>query len=293
MCKYTVIKEHNAISFHNYIESLINYYNYPKVDVIITSPPYNIGVKYAGYDDNQPKSIWMDTIIHSLYPTDKITNDGALMYMNIKPSSSDTLSSLNDIIFIVTAINELSEEWEMIQEIVWVIPNKQHINQFKIQNRFSNYKEYLFLYGKKSSKINRALIGEELTEEYLNDKRYKKTIEKYIKKFGRAYKDVGDVWVIPILKYNKHTKRFNPAEYPPQLVEAVIKSHPDYGKRTLTVYDPFVGGGTTAYVAHNLGCNYYVCDISKTSVNTTKRRIKRNYTEFYNPKIHNRNIRKV
>jgi len=277
--QYKVIKQYDAISFHNYIYSLIEYYNYPKVDIIITSPPYNIGIPYTGYIDNKPDSEWMDMIIHSLYPTDKICSDGALMYLNMKINSSKPLQSLSEIVFIGEQIEEMSN-WKFIQDICWVMPNKQHLDPFKVISKFSSYKEMILLFGKGNVKIRKDLIGENLSEEYLNDKRYKKVIDKYKEKFGRAFKDIGDVWVIPILKYNQYIKKYNPAEFPPMLVECALKSHPKFGNG-LTVYDSFVGGGTTAFVAKNLGCNYYVCDISEAMISTTNRRLKKKYIEHY------------
>lgn len=278
--KYVIIKELNALEFHNYIYGLIQYYNHPKVDVIITSPPYNIGMPYAGYKDDMDNNMWLDTIIHSLYPTDKICNDGALMFLNMKTDLDRPLISTEEIFFIGREIEELSD-WKFIQEIIWVMPNKQQLNPFKVVDRFSSYTEKILLFGKgRDVKVRKDLIGEELSEEYLRDKRYRHTIEKYKKKFGRAFRDIGDVWVIPTLKYNQHLKRLNPAEFPPQLPEMCIKSHPEFEKRQLTIYDPFGGGGTTALVAYHLNCHIYSCDISKAAIDTSKRRVNKKYKNW-------------
>ena len=273
MTNKMIVKQYDAISFHNFVYGYTEHYGYPKVDVVVTSPPYNIGVPYTGYKDDVSREHWLDLLIYSLHPTDKICNEPSLMYLNLKGDRKSPLQSMEDMNFVVREI-VANSSWKFVQEIIWVMPNKQHTNAMRTDKSFSRYYEKIFLFGKGKPLINRGNIGEKLTEEYLKDKRYSKSIQRMEDKFGRAYKDVGDVWVIPILKYNVNTRRYNPAEFPPQLPEWCIKSHPKYGIEPVTVYDPFVGGGTTAVVAEELGCNYYVCDISNAAINTTKRRIK-------------------
>jgi site-specific DNA-methyltransferase (adenine-specific) len=270
----TIVKQYDAISFHNYVYGYQEYYNFPKIDIVITSPPYNIGVPYTGYKDNIPRDTWLDTIVHSLHPTDKICNEPSLMYLNMKGDKDNPLQSMADMLFVGQQIEELSE-WKFMQEIVWVMPNKQHTNPMRTDTIFSRYNEKVFLFSKGKLQLQKNFIGERLSDAYLNDKRYQKAIQKMKDKFGNAFKDIGDVWVIPIIKTNQYVRKHNPAEFPPELPEWCIKTHPKHGgPEPITVYDPFVGGGTTAMIAERMGYNYYVCDISEAAIGTTKRRIK-------------------
>jgi len=111
------------------------------------------------------------------------------------------------------------------------------------------------------------------------DNRYEASRQKMMVMYGKMFRDRGDMWAIPTLKYNQHIRRFNEAEFPPELPETCIKSHWDWGRRTITVYDPFLGGGTTALVAalvaNHLDCNFYGCDISRSYVDGTKKRLRK------------------
>jgi len=264
---------HDALDFHNYIYGLIHSYNKPKVDVICTSPQYNIGKIYAATSDNLSLQEWMDTIIYSLHPTDKICNDGALMFLNLKPNTKEISTYFKAMGTIVQEIEDHSE-WKFIQDIIWFMPNKQPIAPTKYVKKFSIYKEYVFMFAKGDHKLDKSRIGTEYSKAYLMDKRYEASRQRQMEMYGKVFRDRGDVWDINILKYNQNVKRFNPTEFPPEFPETCIKVHWDYDrKENFTVYDPFMGGGTTALVANHLGCNFYGCDIAKSYVEATKKRL--------------------
>lgn len=269
-----LVCQYDALGFHNYVFGLIEHYNRPKVDVIVTSPPYNIGTHYKDYVDKVEVQEWIDLIVYSLHPTDKICNDGALMFLNLKANPKEFPLYFKAMGEIIHEIDRHSE-WEAVQDLIWYMPNKQQISPTKYTKRFSTYKEYIFFFGLGDYHLDKSRIGGELSKAYLMDSRYEKSRKRMKDMYGKVFKDRGDVWDIPILKYNQHIKRFNEAEFPPEVPETCIKSHWDWSKRDLTVYDPFMGGGTTALVANHLGCNFYGCDISKSYVEGTKKRLKK------------------
>lgn len=74
---------------------------------------------------------------------------------------------------------------------------------------------------------------------------------------------LGDVW-----EFNQETKNSHPAPFPVQLIERIIES-----TRAEIVLDPFMGSGTTAIAARNLGRNYIGIDISPEYCDVAKNRI--------------------
>ncbi len=62
----------------------------------------------------------------------------------------------------------------------------------------------------------------------------------------------GDIW-----EFTQESKNLHPAPYPVALIERIISS-----STARTVLDPFMGSGTTALAAKNLGINYVGIDIS-------------------------------
>ena len=66
-------------------------------------------------------------------------------------------------------------------------------------------------------------------------------------------KNPSDVWEIPNVKHNHVEKTAHPAQFPVELVERLVLSLTDAGD---TVYDPYMGSGSTAVAAlkHGRDC---------------------------------------
>jgi modification methylase len=76
----------------------------------------------------------------------------------------------------------------------------------------------------------------------------------------------GDVW-----EFNQEMKNLHPAPFPVDLIERIVGS-----TNAKIVLDPFMGSGTTAIAAINLGRDYIGIDISKRYCKTADERIKNN-----------------
>lgn len=86
------------------------------------------------------------------------------------------------------------------------------------------------------------------------------------KKFTLAPKAnaLGDVW-----EFNQEMKNPHPAPFPVQLIERIIGS-----TKAQIVLDPFMGSGTTAIAAKNLGRDYIGIEISPEYCELAENRIK-------------------
>ena len=67
-----------------------------------------------------------------------------------------------------------------------------------------------------------------------------------------------DVWVIQ--RERRKSAAMHGATFPEKLVEKIIEN---FSKTDDVVYDPFLGTGTTAFVAHKLGRAYMGSEISQ------------------------------
>ncbi len=76
------------------------------------------------------------------------------------------------------------------------------------------------------------------------------------------------VYSMPIPRHNG--RRIHPTQKPLKLFEALIDKHSQPGD---LVIDPFVGSGTTAVAALNLGRRFAGCDIDQEYVQAARRRI--------------------
>ena len=58
------------------------------VDVVVTSPPYNLGLTYRGYDDRRTEDDYLDWLTRVAYAVRRVMKADASFFLNISGSSS-------------------------------------------------------------------------------------------------------------------------------------------------------------------------------------------------------------
>lgn len=212
------------------------------VDLVITSPPYNLknstgnGMKdgrggkwskaalingYANYNDNMPHDLYAKWQRECLKEMMRILkDDGAIFYNHKWRVQNGLLQDRQDIV----------DGFPIRQIIIW--KRKGGINFNK--GYFLPTYEVIYLIAKKNFK--------------LADK-------------ANAY---GDVW-----EFGQELNNPHPAPFPVSLIERIISS-----TNAQIILDPFVGSGTTAIAAISLKRNYIGIDISPEYVSMAEKRIK-------------------
>jgi len=223
---------------------------YNSVDIIVTSPPYNIGVNYSGYDDNRNDYWeWSKEWVQKL---ESILKPNGSFFLNLGSKPSNAAFPME---FIVSVARECFDVQNAIHWIKSISVNGESYGHFKPINskRYLNdCHEYVFhLTKKKETELNRLAIGVPFKDKS-NIKRWKSNKED--KRCG------GNVWFIP---YDTvQATKFHPATFPLELPLRCIKLH-GYDKNTV-VLDPFVGCGTTSVACRQLGIkNFIGIDISE------------------------------
>ncbi|MGD9727497.1 MAG: site-specific DNA-methyltransferase [Nitrospira sp.] len=79
----------------------------------------------------------------------------------------------------------------------------------------------------------------------------------------------GDVWFLPYETTGQTTKKMHRHEFPLELAKKIIvvSGIPEGS----LVFDPFIGGGTTAYAAHSYGMNACGYDLSSAAITALQR----------------------
>jgi len=91
-------------------------------------------------------------------------------------------------------------------------------------------------------------------------------------------RDKGNCWFIPYETINsKELRGKHPAVFPVKLVEECIKLT---GIKSGVVLDPFMGTGSTAVAAVNLGWEYIGYDIDQDYLTFAEKRVKKSLTRF-------------
>jgi len=83
-------------------------------------------------------------------------------------------------------------------------------------------------------------------------------------------KNPGDVWVFPNVKNNHVEKTLHPCQFPVELVERLIMAMTNDGD---SVFDPYMGVGTTVVAAVKSGRTGYGCDVVSEYVNIAWERL--------------------
>lgn len=98
----------------------------------------------------------------------------------------------------------------------------------------------------------------------LNDKRIKERIAR-----GCVGAKLYDWWEINQIKNVSKEKTAHPCQMPLEVMKRIVGILPD----DVTIYDPFMGSGTTAVACKELNRNFIGCEIDETYFNIAQQRI--------------------
>ncbi|QHI95389.1 site-specific DNA-methyltransferase [Aristophania vespae] len=212
------------------------------VDVIITSPPYNIGLGYRSYKDRLSEEeylSWMEEICSLLH---RILNDKGSFFLNIAGSSTQPWLPFELVV-------RLRKFFILQNHISWVksiaVKDVTHghfkpINSKRYLNR--NHEHIFHLTKMGDVPLRRVEAGVPFTDKS-NINRRQHEQDKRCR---------GDTWFLPYETVRSKEGKFShPGTFPVSLPLTCLQLHgvrPD-----LTVLDPFMGTGTTLVAAEKLG----------------------------------------
>ncbi len=247
------------------------------VDVVVTSPPYNIGVKYLSYNDRMPKekyltwlSQWGDIV------ADALTDDGSL-FLNIgsRPSAPEVpfqvltaltgRFALQNVIHWIKSIYIEADSYGQATDI-----NVGHYKPINSDRFLNDTHEYIFHLTKTGKvKLDRLALGVPYKD--------RSNISRW-KSGNHRLRCRGNCWFIPYETIqHRDTDRPHPASYPPRLAENCIRLH---GLRPgMHVLDPFLGIGNSAVACRNMGVAFTGFEIDAYYFQVAKERLEDVKTE--------------
>lgn len=209
------------------------------VDVICTSPPYNLNIQYGTYKDDLPYENYLNWIEAILVELKRVLRPNGNFFLNI--------GSSNKLPFIPIDVGQRARKHFVLQnDIIWVKSitiDKTSYGHFKPINseRFLNHQhEHIYHFTKTGEiSIKRLAIGVPYQDS--------SNIERWGSKSEIRCR--GNTWFIPYKTVKK--KKNHPAGFPLELPLNCIKLA-GYDANTV-VLDPFLGGGTTLLACKELG----------------------------------------
>ena len=217
------------------------------VDLVVTSPPYNLGIGYSTYKDNLTDDDYLDWSVHWIAEVYRILQPDGALFLNVGGSSKDPLMP-HKLILRATELFTLQNTFHWIKSISIETTRKETISagHFKPINskRFVNdCHEFVFHLTKTGeNEVQRRAIGVPYV--------HKSNIDRWGHTKGQDKRCRGNTWFIPYQTImNRNSDRPHPATFPVQLAENCIRLHGEAEKTVML--DPFVGIGHAGIAAIN------------------------------------------
>jgi len=211
------------------------------VDVIVTSPPYNIGVAYKTYDDKRPRAEYMAWLRGIGRELSRVLKKEGSFFLNVGSTNADPWIPMD-------VAGALRDTFVLQNHIVWaksVAIGDDTVGHFKpiTSRRFLNQNHeaiFHFTHGGNTG-IDRLAVGVPFKD--------KSNIARW--GHSRDRRCAGNVWFIPYQTVRSKAQKFNhPAGFPIGLPKRCLQMH---GLDDAVVLDPFLGAGTTLVAAEQLG----------------------------------------
>lgn len=219
-------------------------------DLIITSPPYQVGKKYD-------ESVDIPETIRSM---SNILKDNGVIAWQVGSRIDNGFIVPMDIIY----HNEFTKlGFKLVNRIIWHFGHGYHC-----KNRLSGRYETIMIYSR-SKKHTFNLDPIRVPQKYPNKKHYKGKNKGKLS--GNPLgKNPSDVWGIGNVKNNHPEKTEHPCQFPEELARRIILAFSNEGELVL---DPFLGSGTSGIVCKNHNREFVGIDNNENFINIAKDRI--------------------
>ena len=227
-------------------------------DLIVTSPPYNIGKEYEKRLD---LATYLDQQRVGINECIRILNEhGSICWQIGNYVDRGAIVPLDSVLYPIFADAGL----RMRNRIVWHFEHGLHCTR-----RFSGRYEVIIWFTK-SDEFVFNLDAVRVPQKYPGKKYFKgaKAGQYSCNPLG---KNPGDVWTIPNVKHNHVEKTDHPCQFPVELIERLVLSMTNEGG---LVVDPFLGVGTSAIAAVRHHRRAAGAEIVDKYVHTAKERLK-------------------
>jgi site-specific DNA-methyltransferase (adenine-specific) len=228
-------------------------------DTIITSPPYNLNIKYNTYKDDLEFEEYLKFINDVFIECKRLLKDDGSIFLNIGSSNSNPWIPF-EIAFMLRNILVLQNHIIWVKSISIKKTSYGHYKPINSDRYLNHTHENIFHFTKNGDvKLNRKSIG----VPYMDKNNLK------AKTVNEDCRCRGNTWFIPYETIiNKNDKGNHPAIFPEKLVEMCIKLNDGEN-----IFDPFMGTGTTMLVSRDLNCKSVGIEIDKQYYDYAKNRI--------------------
>ena len=240
------------------------------VDLIVTSPPYNLGIGYGKYCDRQDRQSYLKWCHKWAAQVRRILKENGSFFLNIgsAPSSPmlpyEVVLRLRDVFVLQNVIHWIKSI--TIEDREGAIRSYGHFKPISSKRFLNDCHEYIFHFTKTGRvELDRLALGVPYQD--------KSNIGRWRHTRGNDLRCRGNTWFIPYETIQSRAReRPHPATFPVQLAEWCIKLHTVSQVRTML--DPFLGIGNSAVAAQQCGVKKFIgFEIDETYLAEAKRRV--------------------
>ncbi|ODS53294.1 MAG: modification methylase [Acidobacteria bacterium SCN 69-37] len=228
------------------------------IGTVVTSPPYNIGIKYRSYQDDLPRKDYLNWSDSWLRAVSHVMQPEASLFLNVGAKPTDPWVPLE--------VAQVARRFFKLQNTIhWVksiaidreaagqgagLDRDVAVGHYKPINsdRFVNdCHEFIFHFTPGGrTRLDRRAVGVPY-QDRSNIKRWASA--------GEGLRCRGNTWFIPYDTIQSRDRdRPHPASFPPRVPDQCLRLHGL--DRAGVVLDPFMGLGSTAIAAARLGLDF-------------------------------------
>ncbi|MCE5231348.1 site-specific DNA-methyltransferase [bacterium] len=245
------------------------------IDVIVTSPPYNIGINYSKYQDDLPRAEYLNWTDRWAAEAARCLAPGGSLFLNVGVRPKEPWGAwevagvfrrhlmLQNVIHWIKSIaidkRDVGKYPGITQDV-----SVGHYKPINSDRYVNDQHEYIFHFTHTGEvELDRLAIGVPY-QDTTNIRRWKSA--------GGGLHCRGNTWFLPYPTIKERAKdRPHPASFPPALPERCLRLHGLVGIRR--VMDPFLGLGTTAVACARLGLDAIGFELDETYLAEARTRL--------------------
>ena len=231
------------------------------VDVVVTSPPYNLGIAYSGYADRRDEAEYLHWMVRVAEALRRVLRPDGSFFLNIAGSSTEPWLPFELIV-------RLRPLFQLQNHVAWVKSialGEDSVGHYKpvpgARFLHRNHEHVFHLTQHGAVRLDRLAVGVPFKD--------KSNIAR--RGHARDLRCRGDTWFIPYETVRTRAgKHSHPGTFPTDLPRWCIRLH---GVADAVVLDPFAGAGTTLVAAELEGAHGTGIEIDPAYVATARARL--------------------
>jgi site-specific DNA-methyltransferase (adenine-specific) len=244
--------------FHGDAIEILSALRAGSVDAVVTSPPYNLGIRYRSYDDGRPRAEYLAWTADWIAAAKRTLSTHGSLFLNVGAKPKDPWTAL-DVAQAVRPHLELQNIIHWVKSIAIEkalagsrsgLDDDLAVGHYKPinSNRFLNdCHEFVFQFSRTgATPLDRRAVGVKYQDES-NATRWQNG--------GSGLRCRGNTWFLPYDTIQSRDKeRPHPATFPWRLPAYCLKLHGT--TRVRVAADPFLGLGSSAVACARLGVSF-------------------------------------